>query len=215
MDVNKKNISFIEDCGNVDISVIIPVFNAEKYLVQCLDSIINQSFKNLEIICINDGSTDKSLNILEEYSKKDKRIKIINISNHGQGYARNIGIKKANGRYISFVDADDFLDLNSYEILHEFIINNKLDALFFQLINYIDTSGNFIETDLYNHVCFKKNNLIFSPEEYEKVLFNIPVCPVSKIYKTDFLRKNNIYFLEDVIFEDNVFFTMFILMQRN
>ena len=206
MDVNKKNISFIEDCGNVDISVIIPVFNAEKYLVQCLDSIINQSFKNLEIICINDGSTDKSLNILEEYSKKDKRIKIINISNHGQGYARNIGIKKANGRYISFVDADDFLDLNSYEILHEFIINNKLDALFFQLINYIDTSGNFIETDLYNHVCFKKNNLIFSPEEYEKVLFNIPVCPVSKIYKTDFLRKNNIYFLEDVIFEDNVFF---------
>ena len=192
--------------ADVEISVIIPIFNAERYLGKCLDSIINQSFKNLEIICVNDGSTDGSLAILEKYSKKDNRFKIINITNHGQGYARNIGIEKANGKYISFVDADDWIDLDSYEILHDFIVTNKLDVLFFQLINYINSSGNLVETDLYNHVCFKENNLIFTPEEYETLLFNIPVCPVSKLYKTDFLRKNNIYFPEDVIFEDNIFF---------
>ena len=153
--------------ADVEISVIIPIFNAERYLGKCLDSIINQSFKNLEIICVNDGSTDGSLAILEKYSKKDNRFKIINITNHGQGYARNIGIEKANGKYISFVDADDWIDLDSYEILHDFIVTNKLDVLFFQLINYINSSGNLVETDLYNHVCFKENNLIFTPEEYE------------------------------------------------
>lgn len=191
---------------DIDISVIIPVFNAEKYISNCLESIINQSFKNLEIICINDGSTDGTLNILEEYSKNDNRIKVISKENEGQGIARNIGISQANGKYISFVDADDWIDLDAYKILHEYMVNNDLDVLFFQLINYINSSGNLVETDLYNHSFFKEDELLFNQEDYDDFLFNIPVCPVSKLYKTDFLKENNFNFQSDVIFEDNYFF---------
>ncbi|WP_299524197.1 glycosyltransferase [uncultured Methanobrevibacter sp.] len=193
---------------NVEISVIIPIFNAEKYLDKCLDSIINQSFTNLEIICVNDGSTDGTLDILKEYSKKDARIKIINIENHGSGYARNIALDEVNGNYVSFIDADDWVDLNFYEILHEFIVNNgKVDMLFFQIINYINSSGNLVETELYNHECLRKyDGTIFTPEECEDDLFKIPVCPISKLYKTSFLKDNNIHFPIDLIFEDNVFF---------
>ena len=86
------------------ISVIVPVYNAEKYLVQCLNSIINQTFKDIEIICINDGSTDNSLKILKEFSEKDSRIKIINQKNSGVSIARNKGIDTASGDYIFFVD---------------------------------------------------------------------------------------------------------------
>ncbi|WP_225369762.1 glycosyltransferase family 2 protein [Methanobrevibacter arboriphilus] len=84
------------------ISVIIPVYNVEKYLEQCLDSVINQSLEDIEVICINDGSTDNSLEILDEYAKKDNRIKIINKKNEGLGVARNIGMDYAKGKYIIF-----------------------------------------------------------------------------------------------------------------
>ena len=90
------------------LSIIIPVYNVEKYLPKCLDSILNQSFKDFEIICINDGSSDNSLKILEEY--KDKRIIIINKENAGSGVARNAGLEIAKGEYIFFVDGDDWLE---------------------------------------------------------------------------------------------------------
>lgn len=92
-------------------SVILPIFNTEKYLKACLDSIINQTYKNLEIICVDDGSTDGSLKILEEYSSKDSRIKIINQQNQGVSAARNVGIDNATGDYVSFVDPDDWVEL--------------------------------------------------------------------------------------------------------
>lgn len=92
------------------ISVIVPVYNVAKYLERCLESILSQSFKDFEIICVNDGSTDNSLEILQQYAKKDKRIKIINQKNSGAGYSRNIGINAALGNYLSFIDADDWID---------------------------------------------------------------------------------------------------------
>ena len=92
------------------ISVIVPIFNVEKYLKECLESIINQTFKDIEIICINDGSTDNSLDILNQYAEKDNRIKVITQSNQGLSAARNTGIKYANGEYISFIDSDDYID---------------------------------------------------------------------------------------------------------
>ena len=91
------------------ISIIIPVYNTEQYLEQCIDSILNQTLKDIEIILINDGSTDKSYNILKKYEKKDSRIVVINQKNKGQGEARNIGIKIAKAPYIAFVDSDDFI----------------------------------------------------------------------------------------------------------
>ena len=91
------------------ISIIIPVYNTEQYLEQCIDSILNQTLKDIEIILINDGSTDKSYNILKKYEKKDSRIVLINQKNKGQGEARNLGIKIAKAPYIAFVDSDDFI----------------------------------------------------------------------------------------------------------
>lgn len=100
------------------ISIIVPVYNTEKFLEKCLNSLINQTLKDIEIICINDGSTDKSLQILEKFANKDKRIQIINQTNSGLSVARNIGIKKAKGEYIGFVDSDDWVDLNFFEQLY-------------------------------------------------------------------------------------------------
>ena len=100
------------------ISIIIPVYNVEKYLEQCLKSVINQTFKDIEIICINDGSTDNSLEILEAFQKQDERIKIINKQNEGQGIARNEGLKVAKGEYISFIDPDDWVAQGMYEFLY-------------------------------------------------------------------------------------------------
>ena len=191
------------------ISVIIPIFNAEKYLSKCLNSIIRQTFENIEIICVNDGSTDNSLNILNKYSKKDDRIKVFSIENHGQGFARNLGLSKANGEYISFIDADDWIEKDSFIMLYEKLKLFDLDILFFQMVNYINSTGELVESDLYNYKSLFDNfniNIPFSHNEVDDFLFSIAVCPVSKLYKKSFLEKYNIKFPEGIIFEDNVFF---------
>lgn len=105
--------------NNILISVIVPVYNAEKYLKTCLDSLINQTYKNLEIICVDDGSTDHSLSILKFYENKDSRVKAYSQKNAGPAAARNKALEHATGEYISFVDADDFMVNNAYEILSE------------------------------------------------------------------------------------------------
>lgn len=103
------------------VSIIIPVYNTEMYLVRCLNSAINQTLTDIEIICINDASTDNSLNILEEYKNKDSRIKIINLKeNHGVGYGRNQALKIATGEFIGFIDSDDYIDLQYFEELYSY-----------------------------------------------------------------------------------------------
>ena len=107
------------------VSVVIPVYNVEKYLRRCLDSLVNQTYKNLEFICVNDGSTDNSLEILKEYAAKDSRFIIINQKNQGVALARNNGLNVASGDYLSFVDPDDWVGLNYYEeVVKEFIATN-------------------------------------------------------------------------------------------
>ncbi len=94
---------------NIKFSIIIPVYNVEEYLAECIDSILSQDYNNIQILCINDGSTDNSLKLLEKYAKKDRRIKIFSQKNQGQGIARNVGIKNATGDYIMFIDPDDWI----------------------------------------------------------------------------------------------------------
>ena len=115
----------------VKISVVIPVYNVEKYLQQCLDSIVNQTLEEIEIICVNDCSTDNSSKILEEYSAKDERIRIISKEkNEGPGPARNRGMEDLNGDYVSFIDSDDFIIQNTaYEKLYEFALKNHADMV--------------------------------------------------------------------------------------
>ena len=136
----------------IKVSVIVPVYNVDLYLVECLDSIINQTLKEIEIICVDDCSTDNSYMILEEYSKKDSRIKLIkHKENRGLGPARNTGIENATGEYISFIDSDDYVSLDFLENLYSTAKKFDLD---------ISITQNVIENDNSNY-----RNLFFSEKE--------------------------------------------------
>ena len=108
------------------ISIIVPVYNMEKYLTQCVSSLINQNYKDVEIILVDDGSTDASPQMCDEFAKQDDRIKVIHKTNGGQGSARNMGLDIANGEYISFIDSDDWVDINMYT--HLLSVSEKYDA---------------------------------------------------------------------------------------
>lgn len=111
------------------ISIIIPIYNVEKYLSKCLDSVCNQSYKNIEIVCVNDGSTDKSLEILKKYSKEDNRFKIISRENKGLLYSRIEGTKKSTGKYVTFLDSDDWIDNDYIEKLYYYIKEYNCDIV--------------------------------------------------------------------------------------
>lgn len=140
------------------ISVIIPVYNTEKYLVTCLESIITNTYKNLEIICIDDGSTDNSLNILNHYAKKDSRVKIVEQKQRGPSAARNRGLDIAIGEYISFVDSDDFVSWNAYEILGTVVSEHELDIVMFGANTFgSDNVPNWIKEKLDTRYKYYKN----------------------------------------------------------
>lgn len=127
------------------ISIVVPVYNVEKYLKRCLDSLINQTYENIEIILVNDGSTDDSLEICKEYSKNDKRIKIVSKKNEGLGMARNTGIDNASGQYICFFDSDDFVEINAIEKLHDVIIKERPQIVCFGF-KKLRSNGEIINT---------------------------------------------------------------------
>ena len=111
------------------ISVIMPVYNTSQYLRRSIESVLNQTFKDFELICINDGSTDNSLQILEEYATTDSRIKIINQENSGAGYSRNVGISRSTGKYLAFLDADDWYDENFLFDVYKAATENNADVV--------------------------------------------------------------------------------------
>ena len=191
----------------VKVSVIIPVYNAEKYLRECLDSIINQTLLDIEIICVNDGSTDNSLEILEEYRDKDKRIKVFSQENQGQGVARNNAFKHVTGKYFSFVDADDLLELDTLDTCYKVCEEKFLDMAMFQLINYDDDKKEYYKTPLYDmyNVARAIENKIFNYQDLGELIFNLSVTPVNKLYNTRFVREAGVTFPEGTIFEDNIF----------
>ena len=121
------------------VSVIIPVYNVEKYLRECLDSVINQTLKDIEIICVDDGSSDGSLKILEEYAQKDNRIKVLKQEHGGVSCARNLALGGAAGEYMLCLDSDDYLELNTLESLYNRALNFDLDMLSFSG-QYFDNS---------------------------------------------------------------------------
>lgn len=132
------------------ISVIVPIYNTEKYLSRCIESLINQTYKNLEIILVNDGSTDNSLDVCYTFAKKDKRIKVYNKDNGGQSSARNLALEKMTGDFIGFVDSDDWIALDTYEYLIKLINENSADIAFVERV-YTQGSINIIN----NNICQK------------------------------------------------------------
>lgn len=125
----------------VKVSVIIPVYNSEIYLKECLDSVVNQTLQNIEIICIDDGSTDASMDILHEYARKDERFKILEQKHLGGGAARNLGLKEAAGEYFSFLDSDDYFELDMLEKIYLRCSEKKADIGVFGVMCYHQATG--------------------------------------------------------------------------
>ena len=180
------------------VSVIIPVYNTEPYLKRCLNSVCNQTLKDIEIILVDDCSTDESLKILKEYASKDKRIKLIILEqNQGVAVARNKGLEAAKGEYIGFVDSDDFIDLNFYETLYKKAEEDDFDAVKGNIRKY-DSKTNEYSKDIFLDMnsYIRKNKAYFHCSFY------------TAIYKTEFVRKNHLHFLEGFIFFQDPYFTI-------
>lgn len=187
------------------VSVIIPVYNTEKYLEKCLDSVCNQTLKDIEILCINDCSTDDSLRILKKYAAKDERIKVINFEeNKGVSIARNTGINCATGEFIGFVDSDDFVDKDFYEKLYCKAQESKADV----------TKGNVYTVDLQTHEIiltdfYDINDNISKDTTYFLYGFT------SAIYKRAFIQDSNIKFPEGIRYFEDPYFSIDVTLHTN
>ena len=187
------------------ISIIIPVYNVEKYLTQCLDSVINQTYRNIEIICINNGSTDGSETILKEFQKNDKRIKVINTVNEGVSIARNKGLEIITGDYTMFVDSDDWIDLETCEEVMKVVAKNEADVVMWSYIREFENKSLPKKIFNENEIVFKGNKVRNLHRRFVgligKELSNIEsadaLCPVwGKIYKSSIIKKNKIDFVD-------------------
>lgn len=191
------------------ISVIVPVYNVSKYLEICLDSILNQTYTNLEIICVNDGSTDGSLNILKKYAKKDERIKIINKKNGGLSSARNAGLEVATGDYVSFVDSDDWIDKEMLFKLSKSMEENNTDITICAVRCYDEKNREYNDTNPYFTLGFfdkSFDNKVFSYKDTKTFIMDVCVMAWNKLYRKSFLDKCGAKFPHGLIFEDGPFF---------
>ena len=178
------------------VSIIVPVYNVEKYLERCLNSLINQTLKEIEIICINDGSTDNSKLILEKYASDDSRIKIINQENQGLSIARNNGLKAAKGEYIGYVDSDDWISENFYELLYNNAMKYGADI----------ACGEIVRPNASKH----KNFLSLSKiKTYTKTEDKYSACYIprksyvwNKIYRRECLVASKVQFVPHATYED-------------
>ncbi|MDR0311290.1 MAG: glycosyltransferase [Acidobacteriota bacterium] len=173
------------------ISVIISVYNVEKYLRQCLDSVVNQTLKEMEIICVNDGSPDGSLEILKEYAEKDKRIITINQENEGAGAARNAGLDAAKGEYLYFLDGDDWIELHAMGTLYNRAAPDDLDILKFDRFNYNDATG---ERQPYIYCDGRQLPNVFSAKSVPAIYVIASSTAWNKLYKRSFIKEKNIRF---------------------
>lgn len=190
------------------VSVVMPVYNASRFLEESLNSILNQTLDDLELICVDDGSTDDSLDILNNFAKNDDRVKVFSLDHHGGGNARNHGLSKITGEYLFCMDADDTLDLNAFEDFYKISQENDLDFLVFKAINYGVEKDHFFETEYQNMTAisnFVENN-VFNYKDIGDLLFDFNVSPWCKFYNTQFIKNSKAKFRENSKFHDNQFF---------
>lgn len=181
------------------VSIVVPVYNVEKYLKRCIDSLKNQTYNNIEILLVNDGSTDASLSICEKEAIGDNRIKVISQKNGGLSDARNTGINNATGEYICFVDSDDFVNEHYIQLLFENLLETNSDI---SVCNYM-----YIDENDKTWIREEKNKQEYSNIEAIKDVLSTnqdtEVMAWNKLYKKELFTKNNIYFPKGKIHEDN------------
>ena len=197
---------------SVDVSFIVPVYNVEKYLADCLDSILNQDIDNFEVICIEDCSTDHSLEILNQYTKKDKRVFIIqNEINKGLSYNRNLGMKIAKGRYIYFIDSDDKLCNRTLSQLIELGDREHLDVVLFEADHESETNDlrRKYHVNFWERVNSYKG-IYTGGEIFAKFVENGEMISAVwvQLWNRKFLLENNLHFIEGILYEDIPIITM-------
>ena len=195
------------DCEKSDglplVSVVVPVYNVEKYIEECLSSIINQTYRNLEIICVDDCGQDNSMEIVKKYAKKDKRIKVIkHKENKGLGGARNTGLKNAKGEFIFFIDSDDWIERDCINITTSKLKETGLNTVIFKADVWWQKTKNRTEIWYSNYAKFPEGRFFID----ENNMCYIPHYSWNKGYRRDFLIKNKIFWQENVIYEDMEFF---------
>lgn len=199
---------------DISVSIVVPVYNVHNYLKECMDSILKQTLKNIEVICVDDGSTDNSLSILRSYEKRDLRVKVITKANTGYGNTMNIGIDQARGKYIGIVESDDYIDANMFERLY--MTAELYQAEIVKSDHYIFSTKNGKNCNEYQWVC---------PMEYYNRPLNSYVCPEiytftmmnwTGIYLRDFVMRNNIRHNETpgASFQDNGFWYQVISLAK-
>ena len=188
------------------VSIIVPVYNVENYIERCLNSLVNQTFKDIEIITINDGSTDKSLELINKYVKEDIRVSVIDLGDEGVSYCRNLGIEKANGKYIMFVDSDDWIDFSMVEVMYKKAEENKLDLV---MCSYIREFKDHSKEKIFN----LPEEIIYKEDKVKNELLRKLVGPVKeelsnpemldalgtvwgKLYRADIFKENKINFVD-------------------
>ncbi|WP_195695126.1 glycosyltransferase family 2 protein [Priestia megaterium] len=187
------------------VTVIIPVYNVEEYLNECIESVLNQSYKNIEIIVINDGSTDKSLGIIEDYKEKNANIIVISQENSGQSFSRNIGIDLAKGDYVFFLDSDDYILPDTLSILIRKLEKNNLDLIRFAAQPFTDNGVTYIGPE-YNLKEYFDEHKIYSKNEHLSCCIKaFAATPCLYVVKREILIKNNIRFKNGIIHEDELF----------
>ena len=189
------------------ISVIIPVYNAEKYLNKTLESILKQSLKDIEVICVDDGSTDGSVEIIQSFIKKDDRVKLIRQNNQHAGSARNTGLKEAQGEYIHFMDADDYVLNYAYEAIYNKVIKYDLDCLKFSSVVYDVKQKDTVDLPAFTLTRLRPGdfNRLLTLEEGSPI-YKVNVAPWNGVYRRTFLEKNNIVFNTLFCVNDRSFF---------
>ncbi|MCL2470348.1 MAG: glycosyltransferase [Propionibacteriaceae bacterium] len=177
------------------VSIIVPVYNVERYLPKCLHSVVSQTLRNIEIICVNDGSTDGSLAIMESFAKSDPRITILSHPNHGYGYSMNRGIRKATGKYIGIVESDDWADPIMFEQLSDFAEAN--DAQIVKSNFYMDWTAPSVRSEVFEYFDYTEHGITITPRNYDGAkLFRKKPSIWSAIYSREFVTSNHIEFLE-------------------
>ena len=208
--------------GMVKISVIIPIYNMENYLAECLDSVTSQSLKEIEIICINDGSTDNTQIILDKYQEKDNRIKVIFQNNAGLSVARNEGIKYSNGKYLIYLDADDKLQQKALEELYFAAENYKYDIVYFSAQIFTTEKGNhYIDNEMNRlDTYYSRNMNIQEPIKGTDAFINMfqsdkyLVSACLQMIRKQYLLESNVTFYTGLLHEDNLY-TFFTLIKAN
>ena len=198
------------------ISVIIPVYNAEKYLAKSIESVLNQSLKDIEVICIDDGSTDKSLEILENYADKDKRIKIFRQKQSGPANARNLGIDNSSSDIITFLDADDWMySENSYEKIYNEMKADNLDLLAYNHYEYNNELAALLPDALRKYIFEYDDedyNKVLLKDDFSKYVFKFSPFPWDKFYKKNLLIDNNIKFPLNLPAGEDSAFALYVML---